>query len=231
MRKQKKSNTTKTSSRKASNLHEENKHIIQEAKKIVTALGKMLAPSCEVVLHDLTNPDNAIIAIECPLSGRRIGEPTTEIGLERIADPNFPDVIQNYANVFPDGRPVKSTSIGLRNSAGKCIASICLNLDISLFSSVNRVLEQLTSTAENSAPLSETLRTRSIDNLRQTMEKFAARYNTQPRALLAEQRRELIQVIANDGLLQLRGAATIIGEILGISRASVYNIIKSILEK
>ena len=27
-----------------------------------------------------------------------------EIGLARIADPGFPDVVANYANKFPDGR-------------------------------------------------------------------------------------------------------------------------------
>src|SRR6516225_5530485 len=82
--------------------------LLREAAKIVQALGRMLAPCCEVVLHELSNPDHAILAIENPLSGRRIGEPTTEMGLARINVPNFPDVVQNYANSLPDGRQVKS---------------------------------------------------------------------------------------------------------------------------
>lgn len=85
-------------------------------RKIVQALGVMFAPGCEVVLHDLTQPDRAIVAIANNLSNRRIGDAATEMGLERIASPEFPDVVQNYASVFPDGRPAKSTSIGLRTA-------------------------------------------------------------------------------------------------------------------
>ena len=69
----------------------ENELLLREAKKIASALGKMFAPSCEVVLHDLTHPEHAIIAIECPLSGRKIGDPATEMGLARIQDKAFPD--------------------------------------------------------------------------------------------------------------------------------------------
>ncbi|HEV7799816.1 MAG TPA: PAS domain-containing protein, partial [Burkholderiales bacterium] len=104
----------------------ENELLLRESRKIVEALGKMFAPSCEVVLHDLTHPDHAIIAIETNLSGRQVGDPVTELGLARIEDPGFAEVVQNYPNHFPDGRPAKSTSIGIKNSKGQFIAAICL---------------------------------------------------------------------------------------------------------
>ena len=112
----------RSATRKASNsrrsvpgLAHENELLLRESRKIVEALGKMFAPCCEVVLHDLRKPENSIIAIENPLSGRKIGQAVTEMGLARAKDPLFPDIVQNYSNVFPDGRPVKSTSIGIRN--------------------------------------------------------------------------------------------------------------------
>ena len=112
----------------------------------------MFAPGCEVVLHDLTQPDRAIVPIANNLSNRRIGDAATEMGLERIASPEFPDVVQNYASVFPDGRPAKSTSIGLRNSQGRFVAAICLNLDVSIFNSVTAILQQLTAVVQSAAP-------------------------------------------------------------------------------
>jgi predicted transcriptional regulator YheO len=39
-------------------------HLIGEATKLVTGMGKMFAPFCEVVLHDLRTPEQAIVAIE-----------------------------------------------------------------------------------------------------------------------------------------------------------------------
>jgi len=204
----------------------ENELLLREARKIVKGLGKMFAPCCEVVLHDLRRPEHSIIAIECPLSGRQIGQPATEIGLARIKDTSFPDVVQNYANTFPDGRAAKSTSIGLKNSEGKFVAAICLNLDISLFSSVQQVLGRLTSLAENAAPVRETLHARSVVEVRQTIERFAAAHNMQPRTLSLQQRREIIRSLAQAGLMQMRGAASIAAEVLGISRASIYNAMK-----
>jgi len=44
--------------------------------------------------------------------------PATEPGLARIADPDYPPVIANYANRFEDGRQVKSTSIGIKDADG-----------------------------------------------------------------------------------------------------------------
>lgn len=205
----------------------ENALLLREAKKIVEALGKMFAPCCEVVLHDLTQPEHSIIAIACPLSGRNIGEPTTELGLARINDPKFPEVVQNYPNRFPDGRSVKSTSIGLKNSRGQFIAAICLNLDISLFSAVQRVLTQFTSSEQPTLPIRESLRARSTTQLREMIEAFATEQNIDPRALSLTQRRQLIQTLNESGLLQLRGGVGIVAEIMGISRASVYNALKS----
>jgi hypothetical protein len=105
-----------------------------EAEKIAVVLGRVFPGLCEVVLHDLRDPQHAIRVIENNLSGREVGDSVTELGLARIEDPGYPSVIQNYPNQFPDGRPVKSTSIGIKNAAGEYIAALCLNLDVSMLS-------------------------------------------------------------------------------------------------
>ncbi|CAI2420023.1 transcriptional regulator [Serratia plymuthica] len=208
-----------------SDLRQENALLLREAEKIVQALGMMFAPSCEVVLHDLTQPEHAIVAIANNLSNRSIGDAASEMGLERIASPDFPDVVQNYANAFPDGRPAKSTSIGLRNSEGTYVAAICLNLDVSIFNSVNAILQQLTAVVQ-SAPQPAAEGARSLSDIAAVINNFAASHATQPRALSSEQRYQVIQLLKQQGYLQLRGAATMAAEALGISRVSVYNLLK-----
>ncbi|CAI0863002.1 Uncharacterized protein conserved in bacteria [Serratia ficaria] len=207
-----------------SDLRQENALLLREAEKIVQALGAMFAPGCEVVLHDLTQPDHAIVAIANNLSNRRIGDAATEMGLERIASPEFPDVVQNYASAFPDGRPAKSTSIGLRNSQGAFVAAICLNLDVSIFNSVTAILQQLTAVVQSAPQAVEGAR--SLSDIAAVINAFAASHATQPRALSSEQRLLVIQQLKRQGYLQLRGAATMAAEALGISRVSVYNLLK-----
>ena len=109
-------------------------HLLREAERIAVAVGRMFPGLCEVVLHDLRRPRSAIRVIENDLSGRQVGDSATELGLRRIADPSYPSVIQNYSNQFPDGRPAKSTSIGIKNADGRYVAALCLNLDVSTLS-------------------------------------------------------------------------------------------------
>lgn len=198
----------------------EDQLLLRESKKIVEALGKTLAPLVEVVLHDLTQPEHAIVAIANNLSGREVGDPATELGLSRIADPAFPEVLQNYANRFPDGRPAKSTSIGLKNSRGDYVGALCLNLDVSLLSAVSASLTQLTQTAPS--VLQESLASPRLDQLRARLASFAAALNTTPRALTSVQRREAVRQLAEAGLMDLKNAQAVVADILGVARSTVY---------
>jgi predicted transcriptional regulator YheO len=206
---------------------EADEHLIREAEKIAVALGRMFPGLCEVVLHDLRDPEHAIRAIENNLSGRQVGDSATELGLARIADPDYPSVIQNYPNQFPDGRPAKSTSIGIRNAAGEYIAALCLNLDVSVLSPVTLALSNLvaTDTEHREQPL-ETLRDRTARELRQAVEARAAERAATPRSLSREDKRALVRQLQRDGYFDSRDAAQTIADLLGVSRATVYNYAK-----
>ncbi|MDH6589311.1 putative transcriptional regulator YheO [Streptomyces sp. SAI-133] len=203
-------------------------HLIGEAEKIAVALGRMFPGLCEVVLHDLRDPRHAIRAIENNLSGRRVGDSATELGLARIADPDYPSVIQNYPNRFPDGRPAKSTSIGIKNQAGEYVAALCLNLDVSVLSPVTLALSNLvatdtdTDTERREEPL-ETLRDRTARELRRTVEELAAQRAATPRSLSREDKKALVRRLHRDGYFDSRDAAQTIADLLGVSRATVYN--------
>ncbi|HEX8612821.1 MAG TPA: PAS domain-containing protein [Telluria sp.] len=201
----------------------ENELLLREGKKIVEALGRTLAPMVEVVLHDLTRPASSIVAISNSLSGREVGDPTTEIGMARITNPDFPDVLQNYANQFPDGRPAKSTSIGLRNSAGEYVAALCLNVDVSLLTSVAASLSQLAQTQAEAIDIRESLASPRLDELRASLERFAATLNKTPHALTPAQRREAVHQLAKAGLMDLKNAQAVVAAMLGVARPTVYS--------
>ncbi|GAB6904161.1 helix-turn-helix transcriptional regulator [Kineosporia succinea] len=204
-------------------------HLLAEAEKIAVAVGRMFPGLCEVVLHDLREPDQAIRVIENNLSGRSVGDSATELGLRRIADPEYPAVIQNYRNQFPDGRPAKSTSIGIKNAEGRYVAALCLNLDVSTLSPMALSLANLVATdpaAAAGAVVHETLRDRTDREMRLTIDAFAADLATTPRGLNREQKRELVQKLHREGYFDSRSSAQTIADQLGISRATVYNYAK-----
>lgn len=201
----------------------EDEHLLAEAERIAVAVGRMFPGLCEVVLHDLRRPEHAIRAIENNLSGRHVGDAATELGLARIADPEYPSVLQNYPNQFADGRRVKSTSVGIKNSRGEYIAALCLNLDLSTLAPLTLTLANLVTTAADAEAPLETLRPRSARDLREVIDRFAASRSTAPRALSREGKRELVHQLHRDGFFESRGSAQTIADQLGVSRATVYN--------
>lgn len=199
----------------------EQEALISQMEQIAEGLSQTFSPFCEVVLHDLRDPDHAILAIHNNLSGRDVGDPATELGLARIADPAYPQIIANYPNQFKDGRQVKSTSIGIKDASGKYVAALCMNIDLSLFRGLQGMLEQFGSFSGDRPH--ESLESSGADTIRAKIDQFAARLATTPRALKAADRRVLLQELKDAGLLEIRKAMETVASHLGVSRATVYS--------
>ena len=196
--------------------------LLSQVKQIAEGLAKTFAPFTEVVVHDLLDPAHAVLAVHNNLSGREVGHPATELGLARILDPGIEQIIANYPNRFSDGRQVKSTSIGIKDSDGRYIAALCLNIDLTLFQGFQSALNQFTA-MEGSAPSRENLDPTGADAIRARIDEFAAKLASTPRALRAEERRTLMKELKAAGLLEVRRAMDTIASHLGVSRATVYS--------
>ncbi|WP_336221459.1 helix-turn-helix transcriptional regulator [Citrobacter amalonaticus] len=194
--------------------------LLSQLDTIAKGLSETFSPFCEVVVHDLKNPEHAILSIHNNLSGRKAGQPVTELGLARIASADFPEIIANYSNQFSDGRPVKSTSIGIKDEEGKYVAALCLNVDMTLFRGMQNALARFTET--ESSPIREHLEPGSTDVIRQRIDDFAAERATTARALNTEDRRRVIQALRQEGLLNVRKSMDTVAQHLGISRATAY---------
>jgi predicted transcriptional regulator YheO len=195
--------------------------LIDQLKQVAQGLGETFAPFCEVVVHDLLHPKHAIVAIHNSLSGRQVGEPTTELGLARIGDADYPSILANYPNHFVDGRQAKSTSIGIKDSTGRYVAALCINVDLTLFRGLQGMLTQFGTLDPNAAP-KESLDPAGADAIRSRIDRFAARLATTPRSLKADDRRTLLQELKQSGCLDVRRSMEIVAQHLGVSRATVY---------
>lgn len=204
---------------------QEQRLLLDQLKQVADGLAKTFAPFCEVVVHDLLDPAHAVLAIHNNLSGREVGHPATELGLARILDPQLEQVIANYPNSFSDGRQVKSTSIGIKDSSGKYIAALCMNVDLSVFRGFQGMLNQF-ATVQTAAPAAETLDPSGAEAIRSRIDQFAARLATTPRALKVDHRRALVKELRDAGLLEVRRGMETVAAHLGISRASAYSYVK-----
>lgn len=194
--------------------------LLAQIEVIAQGLSETFAPFCEVVVHDLKNPEHSIISIHNNLSGRKEGEATTELGLARIESADFPNIITNYANQFPDGRPAKSTSIGIKDETGQYVAALCLNLDMTQFRNMQSMLSQFTEVG--CSPVKEHLEPNGSEAIRARIDQYAASIAATPRTLKADDRVALIELLRKEGLLDIKKSMDTIAQHLGVSRASVY---------
>lgn len=199
----------------------EHRHLLEQLQQIARGLGETFAPFCEVVVHDLTDRRHAILAIHNNLSGRHAGDPVTELGSQRIADPDFPEVVANYPNRFPDGRQAKSTSIGIRDRQGNYVAALCLNVDLTVFQNLQSVLMQFGGTNAG-LEIGESLAPVGAPTVIERIDAFAARRATSPRALKTDERRALLGELKEGGFLEVRRAIDTVARHLGVSRTTVY---------
>jgi predicted transcriptional regulator YheO len=199
--------------------------LLEQIKQVADGLAKTFAPFCEVVVHDLLDPKHAVLAIHNNLSAREVGQPATELGLARIMDPTYEQVIANYANKFADGRLAKSTSIGIKDSEGRYIAALCMNVDLTLFHSFQSAMTQFV-TIDSAAVPTESLDPSGAEAIRARIDKFAAKLATSPRTLKTRDRKVLLKELKEAGLLNVRRSMEVIAGHLGVSRAAVYTYVK-----
>ncbi len=201
--------------------------LIEQVRQIADGLAQTFAPFCEVVVHDLRDPEHSVLAIHNNLSGRAASDPATALGRARIADAGYPQVVANYANHFADGRPAKSTSIGIKDADGQYVAALCMNVDLSLFRPLQNALAQFNAT--DGGTVRESLDPANADTIRRRIDQFTTGRASSPRLLKADDRRALMRELQAEGFLEVRRAMEIAAAHLGISRATAYNDIKPAL--
>lgn len=119
--------------------------------RLIEPLGMSMPATSEVVLHDLSLLPNSIVAIHGSVTGRVVGDPATDLLLERIADRDDTDQHLNYETVLPDGRKLRSSTMIIRDVSGNAAAALCINTDTSAWETVELVAKAVLGRLDDSA--------------------------------------------------------------------------------
>lgn len=83
----------------------------------------------EVVLHDLTRLPGSIVAIAQSQTGRSVGGPPTDLGLEGLLAGQLEDIV-GCRTSSPSGRTLQSSSLMIHAASGRTVVALCLNADV-----------------------------------------------------------------------------------------------------
>ncbi|MFF2093703.1 transcriptional regulator [Paenibacillus sp. NPDC058174] len=191
-----------------------------ELAKGITA---QFGDSCEVVVHDWSRPyDSTIVAIENGhVTGRKVGDPGTNLGLEIMRGTTEGDNRHNYITQTKDGRILRSTSMYVKNNAGTIIGAICINFDITDLMVAEKTLQSLT--ASGLAPVRESF-VSNVNDLLDTLIQETQEAIGKPAAIMAkEDKVRFIQLLDQKGAFLIKKSGEKVCSYLGISKYTLYS--------
>jgi D-arginine utilization repressor len=181
---------------------------------VVEAVVALFHPHLEAVVHDVAADE--VVAIWNPVSGRRPGDPSL---LEPDLLPTG-GVLGPYAKIDVQGRTWTSVSVPLARDT-----LLCLNFDRSM---LDGAVSALTAFAAAVAPRPAALFERDWREEINLLVDGWCRAERKPRHnLTATHRRELVAHLDGKGVFGVRHSATHVAAALGVSRATVYGLLKT----
>lgn len=203
----------------------ENQELIQ---KFMDLLEHHLGGSCEVILHDYSKgPMHSIVDIRNGhVTGRSVGGCTTNIGFEILKGTVEAKDEFNYLTYASNGKILRSSSICFKNSEGKPIGSVCVNLDITQSIQFEKFLNQYNHSepSENEAGDPKEFFTENVNDLLDTLiERTARKFGQAPQTLSKEEKIQFIAELEAKDVFIITNSSKRICSLLGISKYTFYN--------
>lgn len=197
---------------------------------MVEFLGKACGENCEVVLHDLREDKNCIVAIaNGNISGRTVGAPPTDLALHFMTQETWKtkDYVCGYEGKTMDNRILQSSTFFIKNGK-KLLGMLCINIDagkyLQLSEAVLRLVGlhfhravQIPAPAENFYENMEEIIKSVLDEMG-VEEGGAGRFSL-------EKKLDIIERLMEHGVFLLRGSVSSVAEKLNCSEASMYRYI------
>lgn len=217
---------------------------LQEYIPLVYFLGQAMGPNCEVVLHDLTDPENAIIAIaNGHISGRKIGGPTTDLVLKVMKEgvQREKSFIVNYNARLKNNGICRSSSFFIKDEHHKIVGVLCVNVEISQFIEARKMLDNLINcvvqpnepekaTVDVAADMFENLQSSVDDILTAIIDNVLNKYEVTPERLSLREKIQAVKCLNENGLFLLKGGVSELARRMHISEPTIYRYLNKIKE-
>ena len=204
--------------------------LLRVFRPVMHAMATAAGPGCEVVLHDLFDPDpdlgHTIVAIENGhVTGRDVGGPSSNLGASVIHDQEAEHNAFGYQGLTSDGRQLRCSSVYFRNAAGKIIAALCVNYDVSTLEQARTLLDGLLAPAPaKPARQANEFFGRDLVAVMDWMVAEALREVGKPVSQMSrDDRIAVLRKLDGQGALQMRKGVESVAARLGISRVTAYS--------
>lgn len=193
---------------------------------IADAIATLFFPHAEVVLHDLRTQKVDYIANN--LSKREIGD---DSALEdMLSDDVSERNIGPYEKLNWDGQKIRSLSTVLRDSEGRPLAVLCINLNISLFENAKAALDLFLSPTKLIPQPDSLFRDDWQERINTFLHAWLRERQLSLNLLTRDHKRELVLALHAEGAFKGKSASNYVANVLNMGRATVYKHLKELKE-
>lgn len=194
---------------------------------IMNGIVQTFGRNCEVVLHDFSDPEHSIVAIEGDVTHRHIGGSVTQIGMSLLADGDDANDRLNYITRSPDGRVIKSSTIPLRDPSGHVFGAFCINLDVTDLRLAIGMLDEIAGSV-HTTPAPVTFVDDIGDVIRAVVDEEEARIGYPIARMTKQDRLAIFRSLEHRGVFALQRSVPQVAEYIGISRSTAYGYLDEI---
>ena len=195
---------------------------------IANLIAQTFGKNCEVVLHDLSIPQNSVVyTVNNHVTGRQVGQPFEHLIKDVLLSKNFEnDCTANYRTTTVAGKKIKSSTALLRDAKGEVIGALCVNYDLSPLNDMKILLDEFMDTQQEKIEAT----VEPFDNVIEIVEDLINKMigNSSVTTLKRKDKIKLIQFMDKKGVFLIKGAIEKVAEKLNISKVTVYSYLDAI---
>lgn len=198
------------------------KVILESYKILVDGLSAYLGEGYEIILHSLEDLDHSVIKIiNGHYTERCEGAPITDLALTMLEDLNRRSSLEvkAYFN-HKSGKTLKSVTIPVVGEQRRIIGLLCINFHME--SSVFNFLTQFLPNEASNISSSETFNKNADGLLISALEDAKAQIYGDKSVNASNKNKEIIRLLYQRGIFNIKDAVASVAEDLGISKNTVY---------
>lgn len=202
------------------------KMILESYKSVLDGLADFLGSGYEIVLHSLEDIDQAAIkVINGHYTGRKEGAPITDLAMQMLSEikrsgNNKKNLV--YFNRSKKGTPIRSATLPITGESGQIIGLLCINfyMDISLHSFLEDMIT--IGNGDKNESVVETYASNTDELIISSIETARVEVTNNHEITASNRNKEIIALLNQKGIFQLKDAVIKVASSLGISKNTVY---------
>lgn len=204
---------------------------------VAEVVAKTFGDDCEVVVHDLTVPQNSVVyTVNNHVTGRKVGQSFNHLITEVLLSQNFiNDFSANYYFQTEDGRLIKSSTLLIRDQEKKVIGALCINVDMTrITENINWLSKMIPDNPRQYAePIYKQENISEMEHIREIADELIEKIigDKPVEKLRRDEKVEMVRFMEEKGIFLIRGTIDKVADKLNISKVTVYSYIEETKEK